>query len=54
MKLRVSELANINRGKPYEDRVCICCKGKPKTLSNYCATCHGLLKKELLDYVSRQ
>lgn len=47
----ITEKPNINRGRPYEQRVCINCKGKCRDLSNYCQPCFNLLKKSLIEYL---
>lgn len=47
-KVIINELPNINKGKPYEERVCVVCKGAPRNLSNYCQGCRDKLRQELL------
>lgn len=41
---------NINRGKAYEDRVCLICKGTPADLSSYCKPCFKEFKSQLLEW----
>jgi hypothetical protein len=43
-------LKNVNRGIPYENRVCIGCKGTPAELSNYCEECYSIFKSQLIEW----
>lgn len=47
---RFSKLENINRGKAYEDRVCLVCKNVPNEYQSYCKPCWKEVKEYLLNW----